>query len=363
MSSLDFHLRHLIREVSSASEQQSRKLVDDAFTIIEGHAGQFSVGEDFSPEVLVLFAEAASDLGGHEVQAQRALELYDRLGCEDDQFRARALLVRCTCEARLGTMTHRLKGLHLLQQLQYALTFLVKALSIATEAGWAQNDTRYGFLVYNTSLVFWKVARPICRMGWQRYIVNEATQVLDALKQVRAASGGGTGGGKGAPSAPAIPTQVDLPWLIQLSLNLAFGLEDAGRDADAQKKADEAGQLLDEYLKERQHKGPTGNEAKDAAMATHDAQLKSMILHARAYFARKAPGKTREEIDKASGGTMTGTVYFIFNGGIIPDNCSDELIKASAVICSHSGSLSWLQQREQHALLSFGSWLYQCLLD
>lgn len=26
------------------------------------------------------------DLGGHDTQAERALELYDRLGCEDDQF-------------------------------------------------------------------------------------------------------------------------------------------------------------------------------------------------------------------------------------------------------------------------------------
>ena len=26
------------------------------------------------------------DLGGHDTQAERALELYDRLGCEDDQL-------------------------------------------------------------------------------------------------------------------------------------------------------------------------------------------------------------------------------------------------------------------------------------
>ena len=28
---------------------------------------------------------SAQDLGGHDPQAERALELYDRLGCEDDQ--------------------------------------------------------------------------------------------------------------------------------------------------------------------------------------------------------------------------------------------------------------------------------------
>ena len=38
----------------------------------------------------------------------------------------RALLVRCLCEARLGEQ-NKLKGHHLLQQLQYALRHLTKA--------------------------------------------------------------------------------------------------------------------------------------------------------------------------------------------------------------------------------------------
>ncbi|CAE8613841.1 unnamed protein product, partial [Polarella glacialis] len=317
----------------------AHKLVDDAFAIIEGNASRFSAGEDFPPELLVLFSEAnapfaASDLGGHELQVQRALELHDRLGSEDDQFRARALLVRCLFEARLGTATHRLKGFHLLQQLQYALRFLVQALGIATEAGWAQNDTRYGFLVYNASLVFWNVARPMCRLGWQRHIVNETAQVLDALRKVRDASAGGAAGkgGKDASGGVAIPTQVDLPWLIELTLNLAFGLEDAGRDADAQKKADEAGPLLDECAKEQQAAAAGKGEDEEMAVAARIAKLRSLVLNARAYFARKAPGKTKEEIDKASGSTMTGTVYFATNGGIAPENCGEELIKAWQII-------------------------------
>ena len=141
----------------------------------------------------------------------------------------------------------------------------------------------YGFLIYNASLVFWSVARPMCWSGWQRHIINEATQVLDALRAVRAAGSGASGGkptGKGAPGGAAIPVTIDIPWLVELTLNLAFGLEDAGRDADAQKKADEAGQLLDEMMKEPQ----------DPAMAERNTRLRQLVWNARAYFNRKAPG-------------------------------------------------------------------------
>eukprot|EP00913_Durusdinium_trenchii_P005317 g4962.t1 len=223
------------------------------------------------------------DLGGHDSQAERALELYERLGCEDDQFTVRSLLVRCLCEARLGEQ-HRLKGHHLLQQLQYALKqYLMKALAKANETGWAQNDSRYGFLIYNASLVFWAVARPMCRNGWQRHIINEATQILDGLRAARAAAGGAAGGKPGgkAPGGAAIPVTIDLPWMIELTLNLAFGLEDAGKDADAQKKADEANQLLDELMKE---------SGSDPAVADRNTRLRQLVWNARAYFYRKAPG-------------------------------------------------------------------------
>lgn len=123
----------------------------------------------------------------------------------------------------------------------------------------------------------------MCWSGWQRHIINEASQVLDALRAVRAAGSGASGGkptGKGAPGGAAIPVTIDIPWLVELTLNLAFGLEDAGRDADAQKKADEAGQLLDEMMKEPQ----------DPAMAERNTRLRQLVWNARAYFNRKAPG-------------------------------------------------------------------------
>lgn len=298
MTSTDFHLRHVIR---LAVEERSHQLVDDAFKIIEGNFDRFS-GE-FSPELLVEFAEVASDLRDREDAVIRALELFGRLRCEDDQFRVRALLVRCVYEARLGSDTLHLKGMHLLQQLKYALDFLTKALSIATRPG---NDTRYGFLIYNASRVFWDVVCPICRIGWQKHIVQEANSLFEALKTVvkPGAAAGGKGGGGAA--THAIPLTGNLvPWLTELALNVAFGLEDADKNADAQKVAEYAYTLAEE---------------------TQDTKLKTLVLSARAHLARKAPGKTKDDIDKASASTVAGTVFFVCNGGIPKEQAEDQLV-------------------------------------
>eukprot|EP00445_Apocalathium_hangoei_P019284 CAMPEP_0203912188 /NCGR_PEP_ID=MMETSP0359-20131031/53276_1 /ASSEMBLY_ACC=CAM_ASM_000338 /TAXON_ID=268821 /ORGANISM="Scrippsiella Hangoei, Strain SHTV-5" /LENGTH=1376 /DNA_ID=CAMNT_0050838069 /DNA_START=64 /DNA_END=4190 /DNA_ORIENTATION=+ len=303
MTSTDFHLRRLI---DLAAEERSHRLVDDAFAIIEGHLDCFS-GE-FSPELLVEFAEVASDLRERETAVFRALDLHSRLRCEDDQFKVRALLVRCVYEARLGSETLHLKGLHLLQQLKYALGFLTQALGVATRPGGP--DARYGFLVYNASRVFWDVVRPVCRQGWQRHIVQEGTTILEALKAVRpgGADPKAKGGGGGPPGGAAIPVTVDLTaWLVELALNVAFGLEDAEKNADAQKMAEYALTLAEE---------------------AKDPKLKNLVLSARAYLARKVPGKTKEDIDKASGSTVMGTALFVCNGGIPKELAEDQLINA-----------------------------------
>eukprot|EP00421_Protoceratium_reticulatum_P034259 CAMPEP_0168483988 /NCGR_PEP_ID=MMETSP0228-20121227/65860_1 /TAXON_ID=133427 /ORGANISM="Protoceratium reticulatum, Strain CCCM 535 (=CCMP 1889)" /LENGTH=576 /DNA_ID=CAMNT_0008500503 /DNA_START=10 /DNA_END=1737 /DNA_ORIENTATION=+ len=309
MTSLDIHLRHLLR---CAQDKRSHGLVDDAFAIVNGHFDRFSI--DCSPELLVLFAEVASDLREREPHVARALELFERLRCEDDQFKIRAMLVRCVYEARLGSEFFQLKGQHLLQQLKHALGFLVAALSIATRPG---NDTRYGFLVCNASFVFWEVVRPVCRPGWQSHVAREAEAVVAALRAVAQSGGSGLPGEKGkqaASAGAAIPAAVDAAWLIELSLSLAFGYEDSGDLGSAQKAVDAASALLEDLLKQ-----PVV-EPGDARLRVRD-----LVWNARAHFARKQPDKTRQDI-----GGMAGTALFVCNGGI--QKCEDELITAWAAI-------------------------------
>ena len=158
--------------------------------------------------------------------------------------------------------------------------------------------------------------------------MNETTQVLEALKVVRAASSSGAAGGKpgkGGGTTAAIPVPIDLPWLIEITLNLAFGLEDAGREADAQKRADEASGLLDEFMKE-----PT--TASNPVLAARGARLQQLVWNARAFFNRKAPGKVKDDVVKVSGSAVLGASLFICNGGTPPDAAAEELIKAWASI-------------------------------
>ena len=158
--------------------------------------------------------------------------------------------------------------------------------------------------------------------------MNETTQVLEALKVVRAASSTGGGGGKapkGGGTTAAIPVPIDLPWLIEMTLNLAFGLEDAGREADAQKRADEASALLDELLKD-----PA--TASNPVLSARGARLQQLVWNARAFFSRKVPGKVKDDVVKASGSAVLGASLFICNGGVQGDAAVEELIKAWASI-------------------------------
>lgn len=319
MSLLDAHLRHIIR---LAAEQESRNLVDDAHAIIECNLEGF--GSELASEILVLFAEVASDLRERDAAAARALDLFFRKRCEEDQFKVRALLIRCRCEARLGTDTFKLKGMHLLQQIKYAMTFLEEALAIATKKPF---DEKYGFLVYNASLIYWEVSRTLNRPGWQQHIVQEAISVLDKLKEVHVA-GRGPGaaaekkGGKGGDSAgPLIPVPA-MPefttWLIELTLNVAFGLDDRGMEGDALKRADEAIQLL-------------------ALLPDADGkeELRMLAYNAKAFFGRRTAAnvpKIREEVDKALGGAVIGTSFLVSNRAIPKETCEEDLLKAWSTV-------------------------------
>lgn len=263
MCTTDIHLRYVIEK---AWLERSPDLVDAAFAIVDEHFDGFI--EDpakFSPELLVLFAEAASAVGNREKETIRALMLYDRgWGREEDQFTARALLVRCIYEARLGFTTCSLKGEHLLQQTRYALKFLSRALEITEKQ---QFGARYGFLVYNASLVFWDVARPLCRKGWQRHLAPTAKQVFDGLCRVMAAAPGGKGGGGSIP-LPDVPDNTC--WVVEVMLLLAFCLDDDGKGGEAAKLADDANGLLKAHPE----------------VLTKFPWLEEKVLNARAYFSQ-----------------------------------------------------------------------------
>lgn len=202
----------------------------------------------------MLFAEAAVDLC-NETAVERALAICDRLRFPNDQFKTRALLVRSLYEASVASKL-ALTGLHVLQQLQYVLKFLVQALNICEMRG------------------------EVRRRGAQRFAHlrrRRATAVSGRMAGTRAGrdpegSGSPERGEQGqlgshlpcsrlghlfffflflicsecrgdSEAAPNV-VQVDTAWLVELTLNLAFAHEDAGCDAEATKKEEEVKQML-----------------------------------------------------------------------------------------------------------------------
>ena len=211
----DLHFRNVIAQ---AKQRNSLQLLDKAFQFLEKDFDGF-LGTKYSFENLVFFAETASLLGNREHYVERGLNLFRRLEVEPNQFTARMLLVRCTFESRRAH-ANKLKGDHMVQQVTFALGFLNDALDIALKA---EVKERYGFLVYNASLVFWTVIRPVCRTGTQKLFVDHFKKMMEALTSLVPAKGGvGVG----------IPVTLSITWRAEFMIQYAFALEDAGRQPE-----------------------------------------------------------------------------------------------------------------------------------
>jgi hypothetical protein len=269
MSSRERHLRHLLEE---SVRKRNEATLASAYTLIQQHFDE--IGE---PDVLVRFAEAASYL-------------------EREDW-ARTLMIRCLHEARLGI--GKLYGHNLVQQIQYALTFLKEAQEIASDLQAAgKNKDRYGFLIYNATLVFWIVCRPICRPGWQKLLVDDFQQLYELLK--------------GALTSQHMPCPVDIAWRIELALQLAFALEDAGKEADALKAVEDAAALY----------------KTEADVDKRYPWLGSLLTTARCWFSKKsaAGAAVRKDVEGNPSEKANVAVLFVRNEG--SQNREADLIQA-----------------------------------
>ena len=91
------------------------------------------------------------------------------------QFMVRTLLVQATLIQRGATGR---RGAGLTDQISKAIELVMRALEIAVA------EPRYKFLVYNTSVVFWRVSRPLQRQGRFSAIVEQMQRVADAVREL-----------------------------------------------------------------------------------------------------------------------------------------------------------------------------------
>ncbi|CAD7938432.1 unnamed protein product [Amoebophrya sp. A25] len=237
-ASTDFHLRYLIGRAREESKDTSilgniRPLVKNAYALLDANFDRF-VENEFSADLLVQFAEVALLVPGPpgfpREKIERALDLFDRVGTEPSQWVARSYLVRAQVEGKKNLS--ELKGDHLVVQVKYALNILLRANKIAEMP---QFKARYNFVVYNATLLYWDLVRPLCRInGWQSRVLAETKELSDSLTAAATQADGY------AQTRSPIVTQ----WRIEFLLNLAFGLDDEGKMPDAQKLLDQALELV-----------------------------------------------------------------------------------------------------------------------
>ena len=64
------------------------------------------------------------------------------------------------------------------EQLEKALVYLVKAISMA------KDNSRYHFLVFNASVIYWQFSRPFLKPKYRQYLAPSLHQVVKALDDI-----------------------------------------------------------------------------------------------------------------------------------------------------------------------------------
>lgn len=195
-----------------------------------------------SREMLVMGAEVAMTNEHYSLAREKSREFF-LSNPPRDQFFARCLFVAAACDAH-KTEEEELNGSDATRQRLKSIAHILDALEIAKT-----HSPRYDFLVYNASVHFWNIARPMLREGGARYAAPSMATVSDALEELN---------------------DSDLPWRIAFLV----ALSQAEDDADNANAA--AGRLLKalELATTLSQKASDEDTLAQAAMDTADNGLK-----------------------------------------------------------------------------------------
>ncbi len=64
------------------------------------------------------------------------------------------------------------------EQLEKAIIYLIKAINMSKE------NSRYHFLVYNASVLYWQFCRPFLKPNYRQYLARSLHQVVKALDDI-----------------------------------------------------------------------------------------------------------------------------------------------------------------------------------
>ncbi|XP_056147442.1 cilia- and flagella-associated protein 46 [Lampris incognitus] len=184
--------------LTRAKEEKDAAALRTAFSLIgEGTRDGLSKMPRFSPDLLVLCAEEALELGCSEISTA-CLKLYFEGKPPNNQFLCRAYLCQGQMKSPPATGS--------MEDFETALLYFLKAIEIS------KNNPRYHFMVFNASLVYFQTVRPLLRPGLRRHLVPSLTQVVRALEAV---------------------AEQDHSWRAELMMHLIECLVESGKMRDA----------------------------------------------------------------------------------------------------------------------------------
>ncbi|GFO25849.1 cilia- and flagella-associated protein 46-like [Plakobranchus ocellatus] len=197
---MDASIRKLLTNAENYAAGEKNPALQQAYTLLRNVAETrpaVDAPESFGQDLYVLCAEFAFQHGNPEV-AKECLKMFFMRQPPANQFLCRAYL----CQAQLMAPTNANNP----EQLEKAVVYVLKAISFA------KKSSRYHFLVYNASVIYWQFCRPFLKPGYRQYLARSLHQVVKALDDIE---------------------DTDYEWRAQLMIALIECHLDAHRRSDA----------------------------------------------------------------------------------------------------------------------------------
>ncbi|XP_031805262.1 cilia- and flagella-associated protein 46 [Sarcophilus harrisii] len=166
---MDLTVRQLLYDAQQHGDVEALK---KAYQLIKGASeGQCALdsSESFSLELAVLCAEQALQMRLPEI-TEDCVNLYFKGRPLPSQFRGRAYL----CQAQL----YNPESMEKLDEFEKSVAQYMKAIKFGSE------DPRYYFLVYNASVLYWKMARAFLKPNHRKYLIPSLAQIVSVLEQI-----------------------------------------------------------------------------------------------------------------------------------------------------------------------------------
>ncbi|CCI10314.1 unnamed protein product [Albugo candida] len=166
----------------------------------------FFGGCDCLAEILTRLAEAAIHQRNYDT-AQKAVSWFLRDIRLRNQLHCRILFAQAICHVNLSAEGK--SGVPKIRAIMEAIEYVLQVVEFALQK---QNRPRYDFLVYNSSMIYWRIARSLMKVKTIRFLISSLTTIIDALK---------------------IVSEADILWVARLKVTLAQAFIDDGQNACA----------------------------------------------------------------------------------------------------------------------------------